>query len=122
MIQTEQDLHAHLYAENRAQATKHVYKYTDCGAWVDFKDDYIRVGSIVEGADFGTCVYKLAYPFKPELYDRCIEAIEAEADAIWKWANEEDGEHGTPAEQGIDAPDVVFDYPDLESYRYGMFG
>jgi hypothetical protein len=28
-----------------------VYKGTDCGAWVQFKDDGILVGTIVEGSD-----------------------------------------------------------------------
>ncbi len=119
MIQNQQDMLAHLSAETPEQAKQHVYKYTDCGAWIEFKDDCVRVGSIVEGADFGTTVYKLPYPFEPTLYDRAIEAIEAEADAIWKWANGDEDDEQTPAEQGIDAPDVALDHTDLEPYRDG---
>lgn len=30
---------------------KHVYKYTDCGAWIAFDSEGIKVGTIVEGSD-----------------------------------------------------------------------
>jgi hypothetical protein len=99
-------------AENEEQARRHVYKYTNCGAWISFERQGIKIGSIVEGCDFGTRSYLLEYPFTPELYDRVIGAIEKEADATWKWANEED----SGREQGVDAPDVYLDYPDLDEY------
>ena len=113
LITKEAELLEHLEAKDREQAERHVYKYTDCGAWVEFQADGIRLGSIVEGADFGTAVYPLKYPFTPEDYAARIAAIEAEADAIWKWANEVDATGQTPAEQGLDAPDVWFDYRHL---------
>ena len=30
---------------------KYVYKYTDCGAWIEFDSEGILVGTIVEGSD-----------------------------------------------------------------------
>jgi len=110
MIKDEKDLLEHLSAESRQQAERHVYKYTDCGAWIEFLDDGIRLGSIVEGCDFGTATYKLTYPFEPGDYDARIEAIEKEASATWEWANVERDNGQTDAEMGIDAPDVGFEY------------
>ena len=114
MIQNETQLLEHLSATSREQAKKHVYKYTNCGAWINFDEGSILLGSIVEGADFGTNTYRLSYPFSPEDYQARIDAIEAEASAIWDWANEEDEATGmTPAEAGCDAPDVGFEYQHL---------
>jgi hypothetical protein len=87
-IRNEADLLAYLEADSRELAAKHVYKYTDCGAWITFEADGIKLGSIVEGADFGTAIYPLKYPFATEDYGARIKAIEEEADQIWKWANE----------------------------------
>jgi hypothetical protein len=66
---------------------RNVYKHTECGAWIDFTDTGIRIGSIVEGSDVGTSSFALDYPFEEETYRQCEAAIEKEADAIWEWAN-----------------------------------
>jgi len=107
-IRNERALLRFLEAGTRDQAKRMVYKYTDCGAWLEFlpRRAGIRVGSIVEGCDFGTATYSLLYPFTPEDYDERIKAVEAEADALWKWANEDDCEG--------DAPDVDYDYRHLQ--------
>ena len=110
MIKNEKEYLDHIDAETRAGAKRNVYKYTGCGAWVEFEDDGISVGSIVEGCDFGTTIYELKYPFEAGTYDRCIEAIEAEASALWDWAE---------AGDETDAPDVELNYPELEPYRNG---
>lgn len=111
MIRNEQQFLSHIDAEIREDAKRNLYKYSDCGAWIAFAKGSIKVGSIVEGCDFGTTVYELKYPFASTHYDRCIEAIEAEASALWDWANESD--------QETDAPDIELDYPELEPYRVG---
>ena len=96
---------------------RNLYKYTDCGAWIEFHDWGIRIGSIVEGCDFGTATYSLLYSDKfkaDDIQDR-IDAIEKEADAIWEWANTiHDGDEDTWAEQGIDAPDIDYEYRHLD--------
>ena len=106
---TEQDVLDFFSADTRQDAERHVYKYTDCGAWLEFHDWGIQLGSIVEGCDFGTAVYPLRYAdgFTHADIQARIDAIEAEADALWKWANEGD------AENGLDAPDIDADYQHL---------
>lgn len=99
--------------EDERGMIRSIYKSTDCGAWIEFFPQGIRLGSIVEGCDHGTEVYTLVYPFTTHDVDARINAIEVEADAIWKWANELDGDE-TAAEQGLDFPDVSFDYLHLK--------
>jgi len=100
-------------------ASRRVYKATDCGAWLAFRGDAevgevgITVGSIVEGADFGTEEHTLDYPFTADAFWSSLDEIEKEASYIWKqthgcescwpegtaddWGNEfEPGEVGGP--------------------------
>ncbi len=96
---------------------------TSCGAWIEFHDWGIRIGSIVEGCNSGTAIYPLRYADKFTSADiqARIDAIEAEAEAIWGWANRPCDKKGrwrkngstTQADLGIDAPDVYFDYQHL---------
>ncbi len=92
-------------SEQRQEAERIIYKGTECGAWIKFDNGSILVGSIVEGADIGTATYRLAYPFTQADYAARIDAVEKEADALWKWANEQDCEG--------DAPDVDRDFQHL---------
>src|SRR5262245_36388436 len=106
-------------ADNEDQCKRHVYKYTDCGAWIAFKDWGIVLGSIVEGCNFGTATYPLRYENNftdKDIQDR-IDAIEKEATALWDWANVLRDRNGrrhrygkTMAELGCDAPDISLDY------------
>jgi hypothetical protein len=110
-------------AKDEEQAKHFIYKYTNCGAWIEFHDYGIRMGSIVEGCDFGTAIYVLRYKddFTKEDIQKRIDAIEHEANEIWKWANEPCTKTGRPsargkytqAKLGMDAPDT--------NYNYGMF-
>lgn len=118
----------------KAACEKRIYKYTDCGAWIEFHDWGISLGSIVEGCDFGTATYPLYYSDKfteKDIQDR-IDAIEAEADALWEWANSPCDNEGNPsedgcttlAELGVDAPDVAAEYRHLGqgvSHTFGGF-
>jgi hypothetical protein len=113
MIENQSDMLEHLCAEDIEQAKRNVYKYTDCGAWIEFNEDGIVIGSIVEGCDFGTADYHLNYPFTEERYSNCIEAIEKEASLVWDWANEVDDTGTTAQKQGCDPPDVYRDYRHL---------
>ena len=49
--------------ESFNQVKRNTYKYTDCGAWIDEDENGITVGSIVEGADYGTSTHVLIYLF-----------------------------------------------------------
>jgi len=111
-------------AENEEQCHRRIYKYTDCGAWIEFKESGIVIGSIVEGCDFGTATYPLYYSddFTSADIQARIDAVEKEASAIWEWANRRCDKNGkwrrngrtTMAELGIDAPDVDSDFSMFE--------
>ena len=62
-------------AENEKQCERNLYKYTSCGAWIEFKDWGIRLGSIVEGSDEGTDVFELKYDedFSEETIQKAID-------------------------------------------------
>jgi hypothetical protein len=113
MIENQSVMLEHLCAKDIEQAKRNFYKYTDCGAWIEFNEDGILIGSIVEGCDFRTADYHLNYPFTEERYSNCIEAIEKEASLVWDWANEVDDTGTTAQEQGCDPPDVYRDYRHL---------
>jgi hypothetical protein len=103
-------------ATTQEECERHLYKYTDCGAWIEFKENGILLGSIVEGCDFGTSSYFLRYKdnFTSEDIQERLDAIEKEAEAIWEWANTiHDGEEDTWADQGLDAPDVSWEFMHL---------
>jgi len=107
-------------AENEELAIKSAYKNTDAGIWLEFCEYGIRLGSIVEGCDFGTAIYVLRYKddFTKEDIQKRIDAIQHEADGIWKWANQPCDKKGRPrangsttqADLGMDAPDTSYDY------------
>ena len=111
-------------AENEDQCKRRIYKYTNCGAWIQFKKSGIGIGSIVEGCDFGTATYPLYYSddFTSADIQARIDAVEKEASAIWEWANRRCDKNGrwrrngsmTMAALGIDAPDVAYDFRAFE--------
>ena len=107
-------------AENEARAERNLYKNTACGAWIEFNDTGIVIGSIVEGLEFGTATYPLHYAdgFTDADIEARIDAVEREADALWDWANRPCDKKGrwrkngstTQADLGLDAPDTNEDY------------
>ena len=110
-------------ADDEAQAQRHIYKFTSCGAWISFKDWGVIIGSIVEGCDFGTMSYPLRYAdnFTDSDIQARTNAVEKEADAIWEWANILKDVNGrrhcngkTDAERGMDCPDVNVDFQQFE--------
>ncbi len=110
-------------ADWQERCARRLYKSTDCGAWIEFHDWGIRLGSIVEGCGFGTATYPLHYAddfTTKDIQDR-IDAIECEASTIWEWANRPCDKNGnwrangstTQADLGMDCPDVDWDYHHL---------
>lgn len=70
-----------------------VYKYTDCGAWIEWDETGIRFGTIVEGADCDGPSDSLEFPFEIEEYEASMEEIERIADAMWhEWNDYEEDE------------------------------
>lgn len=76
--------------ESFAQVKRNTFKYTDCGAWIDEDENGITVGSIVEGADYGTSTYVLIYPFKIQEFWDALNEVEMEAKQIWEEVNGEE--------------------------------
>jgi len=103
-------------AQLKRSIERSVYKYTDCGMWISFTNTGIIIGSIVEGSDIGTSRYTLDYPFEEATYRQCEDAVEKEASAIWKWANEEREDGQTDADHGIDFPDLWVEYQHLPGF------
>jgi len=66
-----------------AVAQKAVYKGTACGAYLEFKDDSVVVGSIVEGVDYGTQAHVMKYPFGEDDFWSALTVVESEAQEIW---------------------------------------
>ena len=107
-------------AETEGQCKRRMYKYTNCGAWIEFNEFGIVIGSIVEGCDFGTATYPLYYSdaFTSADIQARIDAVEKEASDIWDWANRRCDKNGkwrrngstTMAKLGCDAPDVDLDF------------
>lgn len=106
-ITNAKDLALHVTGESDINRVgRAIYKGTDCGAWIEITDIDVLVGSIVEGSDIGTATYRLKYPFESDGLWKRLEAIEAEAEKIWEWANEPGPDGETSASHGIDCPDV----------------
>lgn len=63
-----------------------VYKYTACGAWIDWDDERVTVGSIVEGSDAEFC-NTMVFPFSSAEYEAWIADLEDLVDFAWREAN-----------------------------------
>ena len=64
-----------------------VYKSTECGAWIEWDDKEVRIGSIVEGSEAEVYPATLSFPFTMQEYEEAVQEIEADADALWREAN-----------------------------------
>lgn len=58
---------------------KAIYDGTSCGAWVDEKDQTIRVGSIVEGCQAEIPPKVLRYPFTARVFWDAVGSVDNEA-------------------------------------------
>jgi hypothetical protein len=94
-----------LDAETEIEARSNMFRYTECGAFIEFKDDRIIIGSIVEGSENGTEYFEFEYgKFTANEFLDAIQEIERQASIIWDWANKEDENGLTNAEKGYDWP------------------
>jgi hypothetical protein len=92
--------------ENRDESLikRGVYKYTDCGAWVTFNENGVKLGSIVEGSDHGADSIDLTWKDIPTEFTNSLDMIEEQCDLIWNWANTERDDGKTDMETGLDWP------------------
>lgn len=63
-----------------------VYKYTDCGAWIDWTDETMTIGSIVEGSD-AEFAMTFQFPVYLDEVDEWFEELEQLTDEAWYEAN-----------------------------------
>lgn len=69
------------------------YKYTPCGAWIDFDDEKMTIGSIVEGSD-AEFSKTFVFPVDTDAVNAWFEELEELTDEAWHeangWEDEED--------------------------------
>ena len=90
LIHNAEELAQQAYGVEADRLERYVYKYTDCGAWIETRDALIRMGSIVEGVDECVEVHELKFPFTLKTFFDALKDIEREAKEIW------DDTHGCP--------------------------
>ena len=83
-----------------------VHKYTDCGAWIEFNEGGVKLGSVVEGSDFGANSIDLNWKEIPAKFTSSLDLIEEQCDLIWQWANvpRDCADGKTDMEIGLDFP------------------
>jgi hypothetical protein len=90
MIENSQDVARYFGLEEHEQdrVSRQLYKATDCGAWLQFIDDGVMVGTIVEGADVEPESITLTFPFTENDFNAAIQTLEEQAAEIWHEWNE----------------------------------
>ena len=83
--------------ESAEQLHHHVYKYTDCGAWIAWDDSSVTIGSIVEGSD-AEFSKSFCFPVDSDVLDAWVNELEALCDEAWCEANDEVDNEGVYAE------------------------
>jgi len=102
---TKKELLKHFSAKTEEEAKRNLYKYTECGAWIEFEKDGVALGSIVEGSESGTTTFKIKYKdITEDKLEDVLARIENEASLIWDWANKIGEDGMTDAERGYDWP------------------
>ena len=66
-----------------------LYKYTGCGAWIEWTDATVSIGSIVEGSD-AEFSQTFTFPFQAAAIDAWIEELEYLTDEAWHMANDDE--------------------------------
>ena len=68
---------------------KAIYKGTSCGAWINWDDKKINIGSIVEGSDaeFDRTFY---FPVDVKVIDDWFEELETLTEEAWLEANDDE--------------------------------
>lgn len=77
--------------EEPDQLHRYVYKYTDCGAWIEWDDTSVTIGSIVEGSD-AEFSESFTFPVSSETLDAWLNELEQLCDKAWHEANDELGD------------------------------
>ena len=68
-----------------------LYKYTECGAWINWDDKKVTIGSIVEGSD-AEYSKEFVFPIDSVMINLWLDELEDLTDQAWREANGEDEE------------------------------
>jgi hypothetical protein len=91
MINNEKELGLEILGRpgSRAAIEARLYRDTACGAWLQFTEQGVAIGSIVKGPEVDTETHYLDFPFKTTEFWHHISLIEDEADWIrYEWNDE----------------------------------
>ncbi|HIB83290.1 MAG TPA: hypothetical protein EYO59_01435 [Chromatiaceae bacterium] len=72
---------------------KALFKGTACGAWIEFPEHGLAVGSIVEGSDIDCESHHFDWTGEEDVesfLNKALDEIEREADILWRECNEDD--------------------------------
>lgn len=72
--------------ESPEQLEHYVYKYTDCGAWINWDDVSVTIGSIVEGSD-AEFSERFCFPVESDDLDDWVMQLESLCEDAWNEAN-----------------------------------
>lgn len=80
------------YREVESRLSRHVYKYTDCGAQIklDWENNQLLLWSIVEGSDAEVSADPIPFDkITGDAIQKAIDYIEDECDVLWHEANDD---------------------------------
>ena len=92
IIHNIEEFAAEIFGTTPNDLERSVYKYTDCGAWIEWDEKEIRIGSIVENSDAVFSCDPLIFPFDTQEYYDAIEWLEQETSIEWNRCNYGDEE------------------------------
>lgn len=75
--------------DNEERLPKAMYKGTECGAWIQWDNATVSIGSIVEGSD-AEFAESFTFPVSSETIEEWLEELEDLCDQAWREANEVD--------------------------------
>ena len=78
-------------SDDDARLSKALFKGTECGAWIEFTETGLAVGSIVEGSDVDCTTHNLIWTGEENVekwLDSALDEIEVEAELIFQAWNE----------------------------------
>lgn len=86
LINNIQDVAEKIWGTEVNHLEHDVYRNTDCGAWIRWSDDWVQVGSIVEGSD-AEFDRTFEFPFDSDEMDHWMDELERLTSEAWRDAN-----------------------------------
>lgn len=90
LLSSVSDPQSYYNAETNSSVEKRVFKYTSCGAWIKITEEYIQVGTIVEGSDAEFTADPLYFPFTVDEFFERLQECEDFAEGVWAEMEKDD--------------------------------